>query len=68
MSKRLRPNEDPETIAEYKQERPQHSAADWIKEALYISGQHCEDDDIAVCNFLYCALDALKKNVQTTKK
>jgi hypothetical protein len=56
----LRPNEDPETIADYKQRRPEHTAADWIKEALYVSGQHCEDHDLEVSTFLYCALDALK--------
>jgi hypothetical protein len=64
MSKRLRTNEDRETIAEYKQTRPQHTAAEWIEEALYIATQHCEDHDIAVSNFLYCALDALKASAE----
>jgi hypothetical protein len=56
---RVRPNEEPETIAEYKAARPNHTAKEWIEEALYVSGQHCEDHDLEVSTFLYCALDAL---------
>jgi hypothetical protein len=56
----MRPNEDPETIAEYRQARPQHTAADWILEALDINNEHCSDDAIAISNLLYCALDALR--------
>jgi hypothetical protein len=62
---RLRPNEIPERIADYKQRRPTHTAEDWIEEALYASGQHCEDHDLEVSTFLYCALDVLKSKPQS---
>ena len=55
---RLRPNEEPETMAEYRAARPQHTAADWIQEALTINNQHCSDDARAISNLLYCALAA----------
>ena len=57
MSKRLRPNEDRETMAEYKKACPQHTAEEWIVEALRINNNHCSDDAIGVSNLLYCALE-----------
>jgi hypothetical protein len=60
MSKRLRPNEDRETIAEYKQARPNHTAAEWIEEALKVNNSSCSDDAIGISNLLYIALDSLK--------
>jgi len=68
IKSKLRANEIPERIADYKQRRPKHTAADWIDEALYVSGQHCEDHDIEVCTFLYCALDALKATAPKQKR
>jgi len=67
MARRLRPNEIPEMISDYKGRRPKHTAAEWIEEAIYASGQHCEDHDIEVCTFLYCALNALKEKNQKSK-
>lgn len=66
--RRLRPNEIPDRITDYKQRRPQHTAKDWIEEALYASGQHCEDHDLEVSTFLYCALDALRSTTSKSKR
>jgi hypothetical protein len=65
---RLRPNEIPERIADYKERRPAHTAEDWIKEAIYVSGQHCEDHDLEVSTFLYCALDVIKNSTENPNK
>lgn len=63
-----RPNEDTEMIADYKAANPNHTAEEWIAEALNVNNQHCSDDAIAVSNLLYCALEALKNGTQKAKK
>jgi hypothetical protein len=60
LTTRLNPNEDPELIEEYKQEHPNHTAEQWIHEAIYVNNGHCSDDAIAVANLLYLALESLK--------
>ena len=67
MSK-LRPNEDPEMIAEYKASKPHHTVEQWITEALNINNQHCSDDALAISNLLYCALDAINSTPKKAKK
>lgn len=64
MSKRLRPNEDPEQIAAWKKTHPSYDTRQWIVEALNINNQSCSDDAIGVSNLLYCALDAIKKTTR----
>ena len=51
MSK-LRLNENPELTAEYKAANLNHTAEQWIVEALNVNNQHCNDDAIAVSNLL----------------
>jgi hypothetical protein len=55
-------------IADYKAANPNHTAEEWIAEALNVNNQHCSDDAIAVSNLLYCALEALKNGTQKAKK
>jgi hypothetical protein len=54
------PNEDRELMEEYKKDRPNHTAYEWILEALYINNESCSDNAIAVANFLYLAIENLE--------
>jgi hypothetical protein len=57
---KVRPNEDLETMHDYKRDFPNHTAADWVMEALNVNNQHCSDDAITISCLLYCALDTMK--------
>jgi len=58
---KLRPDEDREHMQEMRAARPNHTAKDWIKEALALNTTHCGDDARAVTNMLYLALESLKE-------
>jgi hypothetical protein len=51
--------EDPEHMQEMRADRPNHTARDWIEEALALNTAHCGDDARAITNMLYLALDSL---------
>jgi len=59
---KLRPNEDTEHIKELHTANPNHTTQDWINEALALNLQHCGDDDRAISNMLYLALESAEKN------
>jgi hypothetical protein len=64
----LRPNENPEYMAQLKAEHPSWNVRQWVDEAAYISACHVSDDCVRISNLLYLALDAMKVYKKRARK
>jgi len=61
------PNEDRELMEMLKSEHPNHTAKDWVEEALHYLGYSCSDVVIRASNMLGLAWEEMERVSSTSK-